>query len=210
MKDFFEKEEYTERDILSLIEGKVEELISLEFKSGDSLGFEPGKKKELSKDVSSFANSAGGLIIYGINENNHVAESISFIDGNTITKEWVEQVIHSNIQRKIDGILIIPVRFENDVSKTVYVIKIPVSNQAPHMASDNRYYKRYNFQSVPMEEYEVRNLYNRLQKTDLSIVGINLERQSYTGGGGDIYNDADFEIRFLVKMKAIQLRIGTN
>ena len=105
MKDFFEKEEYTERDILSLIEGRVEESINLDFKSSDSIGSEPSKKKELSKDISSFANSAGGVIIYGIQENNHVAESLSFIDGNIFTKEWIEQVIHSNIQRKIDGIL---------------------------------------------------------------------------------------------------------
>jgi|SRR5581483_11549095 predicted HTH transcriptional regulator len=114
MKDFFSKEEYTEQDINDLISNKAEESINLEFKSSDSLGFEPSKKKELSKDVSSFANSEGGIIAYGIKEENHVAESISFIDGTIFTKEWIEQVIHSNIHRKIDGVLIIPVRFGND------------------------------------------------------------------------------------------------
>src|SRR3990170_4188073 len=104
MKDFFAKEEYTEQDINDLISNKVEESINLEFKSNDSIGSEPSKKKELSKDVSSFANSAGGIIIYGINENNNVAESPSFINGNVFTKEWIEQVIHSNIHRKIDEI----------------------------------------------------------------------------------------------------------
>ncbi len=59
MKDFFSKEEYTEQDINDLISNKVEESLNLEFKSSDSLGSEPSKKKELSKDVSSFANSAG-------------------------------------------------------------------------------------------------------------------------------------------------------
>ena len=89
MKDFFVKEEYTEKDIISLIKNKAEESINLDFKSSDSLGSEPSKKKELSKDVSSFANSDGGIIIYGIEENNHVAESLSFVDGNTYTKEWI-------------------------------------------------------------------------------------------------------------------------
>lgn len=125
MKDFFSKEEYTEQDINNLISNKAEETINLDFKSSDSLGTQEQKKKELAKDVSSFANSEGGIIVYGIRENNHVAESLSFIDGSNFTKEWIEQVIHSNIHRKIDGVLIIPVRFENDVSKTVYVIKIP-------------------------------------------------------------------------------------
>ena len=198
MKDFFVKEEYTEKDIISLIKNKAEESINLDFKSSDSLGSEPSKKKELSKDVSSFANSDGGIIIYGIEENNHVAESLSFVDGNTYTKEWIEQVIHSNIHRKIDGILIIPVRFEEDVSKTVYVIKIPESSHAPHMASDNRYYKRYNFESVPMEEYEVRNLYNRLQKTDLSIVDLTSQNTGTEGIQGN-YRHVDYGISVLVK-----------
>lgn len=199
MKDFFDKEEYTEKDIYSLIENKAEESLNLEFKSSGSLGFEDNKKKELSKDVSSFANSDGGIIIYGIEEKNQVANSLSFVDGNTITKEWIEQVIHSNIHRKIDGISIIPIRFDNDVNKTVYLIKIPESSQAPHMASDNRYYKRYNFESVPMEEYEVRNLYNRLQKTDLSIVNLISQNRGYVGGEQSKYENAKFEINTLVK-----------
>jgi len=198
MKDFFAKEEYTEQDINDLISNKVEESINLEFKSSGSLGFEDNKKKELSKDVSSFANSYGGIIIYGIEEKNQVANSLSFIDGNTITKEWIEQVINSNIHRKIDGILIIPVRFGNDVSKTVYVIKIPESNQRPHMANDYRYYRRSNFQSVPMEEDEFRNLYNRLQKTHLSIIDL------ISQGRGNVkvkdkYEYVNFEINILVK-----------
>jgi len=63
MKDFFEKEQYTERDILSMIEGKVEESINLDFKSSDSIGLEPSKEKELPKDISSFANSAAGWLV---------------------------------------------------------------------------------------------------------------------------------------------------
>ncbi len=68
MKDFFSKEEYTEQDINNLISNKAEEAINLEFKSSDSLGTQEQKKKELAKDVSSFANSEGGIIVYGIRE----------------------------------------------------------------------------------------------------------------------------------------------
>jgi len=49
------------------------------------------------------------------------------------------------------------------------VVAIPVSVNAPHIAKDKKYYKRYNFESVAMEEYEIRNLYLRRQNSKLEI-----------------------------------------
>jgi len=46
-------------------------------------------------------------------------------------------------------------------NKYVYVVEIPKSPTAPHMAKDQRYYKRYNFQVLPMIEYEVRETMHR-------------------------------------------------
>lgn len=172
MIKLLDKETLTEEEIKRLISLNVEESIHLDFKQADSLGKNDRKKLELAKDVSAFANSAGGFIVYGLNENNHVAESLSFIDGDEITKEWIEQVIQTRIQRKIEGLKITPVRFDNDIKKTIYVISIPESSLAPHMTSDKRFYKRYNFESVQMEEYEIRNLYNRKEKTKLVIDNI--------------------------------------
>lgn len=44
--------------------------------------------------------------------------------------------------------------------KVAYVISIPESSHAPHMAN-HRFYKRFEFQSEPMEEFEVRERYRR-------------------------------------------------
>ncbi|MFI5204010.1 MAG: helix-turn-helix domain-containing protein [Flavobacteriales bacterium] len=154
-----ELEDFTEQTIKEIIDSNLEESINIEFKSGNALSKETIAKKEISKDISAFANSDGGLIFYGINEENHVASSMSFIDGNTFTKEWLENIIISNIQPKINDLKIFPIRFEQDVKKTIYVIKIPNSTFSPHINGDKKYYRRFNFQSVPMEEYEIRNLY---------------------------------------------------
>ncbi|MDN3669776.1 ATP-binding protein [Echinicola jeungdonensis] len=110
MKSFYDKEDYKISDIQSLIDNEVEESIYLDFKASDALGKTDGKKKEISKDVASFANSDGGIIIYGIKEENHKANSFTYIDGNEFTKEWLERVINSSIQRRIDEIKIIPIR----------------------------------------------------------------------------------------------------
>src|SRR5690606_323211 len=60
--------------------------------------------------------------------------------------------------------------------------KIPFSYNAPHISKDNRYYKRYNFSSVPMEEYEVRQSYNRKEATLLQIGDIIVAE----AGGGNL------------------------
>lgn len=115
------------------------------------------------------ANSSGGIIVYGIREGNHVAKSKSFIDGSIITKERIEQILQSRIARPISKLKIIPIRENKDLSKTIYVIVIPESDDIPHMASDGVYYKRNNFNRIRAEEYEIRRDYLRLKKSVLDI-----------------------------------------
>ncbi len=196
MDNFFEKTEYYEDDINDLINNQIEESIDLEFKEASALDNTDPNKNQLSKDVAAFANSAGGIIVYGINETAHKATSISYIDGNRVTKEWLEQVIHSNIKQKIDNLEIIPVRFGNDIGQTVYIVKIPQSNSGPHMSRDNKYYRRYNFQSVPMEEYEVRNLYYMTHRTELEIVDIAMVGHSRTGSPQSGIHNVRFNLQF--------------
>ena len=172
MIDLFEQEEITQSEINSLIENQIEESINLDFKAAKALDSNQKKKIEIAKDVSAFANSAGGYIVYGIEEKDHKAFAISPIDGNEFTKEWLEQIIQTRIQRKIEGLKIIPVRIDGLIEKSIYIVKIPESSFAPHMTSDKRYYKRYNFESVQMEEYEIRNLLLRKEKTQLQIDAI--------------------------------------
>ena len=169
MENFYEKTEYTFEDIESLIQNEAEESIHLEFKDGRALDKSDKKKVEISKDISAFANSDGGIIIYGITEENHKANGFSFVNGNEFTKEWLEQIINSLIQRRIPGILIFPVRRNGNLLETVYLIKIPASIEAPHLNKDKRFYKRYNFESVQMEEYEIRQLYGRKVKSKLIL-----------------------------------------
>ena len=170
--DFIHKTEYTEVDLLELISTQAEESVYLDFKSAGALDKKDDKRAEIAKDVSAFANSDGGIIVYGMNEENHVAHSLSYIDGNVYTKEWIERVINNGIQRRIEGVNIYPIRVDGDVRKSVYVVSIPRSANAPHMCSKRHiYYKRYNFESVPMEEYEVRDLFNRAAIPNLAITG---------------------------------------
>lgn len=161
------KENITIADIQSLIDNGIGESLNLEYKGAGALKKDDTAKGKITKSVSAFANSNGGVLIYGIHEEEQQPKYISYIDGNIFTNEWLEQTI-GNIHRKVK-VEIIPVRLNDDLSKTVYVVRIPESTDAPHMANDGKYYRRMNFQVVIMEEYEVRNLYYRKDAAELSI-----------------------------------------
>jgi hypothetical protein len=169
--------EWTETYLNELIVMGVRESLTLDYKRCDALQRKDGKIREISKDVSAFANSAGGTIVYGIIEDKNVPTG--FDDGldpaGDINKEWLEQVITSNIQQRIDGVRIHVVDLPTfKPSRSALIVFVPQSKRAPHMANDYRYYKRYNFESVPMEDYEVRDVSRRQEGPDLET-SISLE-----------------------------------
>ena len=164
---------WNENDLLQLIANRQEEGFQLDFKRADALQQTDPKKREISKDVSAFANSAGGTIVYGIAESDdepHLASDLSPIDTKAFSKESLDQVINSRIQPRIAGIIINPVELRTkDPGKFAYVVAIPESTTA-HQASDKKYYRRFNFESVPMEDYEVRQTMNRASRPAYKIV----------------------------------------
>ena len=151
---------WQEADLLALIRGQVEESLELEYKASPSLENTDPRKNEISKDVSSFANSAGGTIVYGITETDGVPQAFDGLDRSVTTKEWLESVIHGRIRPKVDvHINPIPLTTQQ-TGKVAYVVSIPQGLTA-HQASDHRYYKRHNFQSIPMQDHEIRDVMNR-------------------------------------------------
>jgi hypothetical protein len=158
-------------DINSLIINKVEENKYLDYKGADSLrkvkqknGNNKDNTKEISKDVSAFANSAGGVIIYGIleyqeKEKSHLPEKIDPINRLEFSKEQLEHKINGNVSPNISGLEIHPIII--DEHNAIYVVEIPQSNTAHQNSADNRYYMRYNFESVPMEDYQIKDIINR-------------------------------------------------
>ncbi|WP_313377043.1 ATP-binding protein [Chishuiella sp.] len=166
------KENWSLELINKYIDNKVEENLHLDYKASGSLQKNDKKTNELSKDISAFANSDGGTIIYGIKENQlnkHLPEEIDPIDRNEISKEWIEQKLQGNITPRIQNLLIIPITV-NEPNEVIYVIEVPKSDTA-HQANDRKYYKRFNFNSEPMYDYEIKDILNRnkFPKIDLEF-----------------------------------------
>lgn len=152
----------------------LEENLHLDYKGAGSILNKPEKKKEISKDVSAFANSDGGTLIYGVAEftesgKKHLPEKIDPINGNEFTKEWLEQVINSSISPRINNITITPIQTKSiDENLVIYVVEIPKGNTA-HQAKDKRYYRRYNFESIMMEDWEIKDIINRPQHPSIEL-----------------------------------------
>jgi len=163
---------WTEAKLQNFITSEIEESLTLEYKSAEALDRNEAKKKEITKDVSAMANSAGGILIYGICEfsqenKRHLPEKITPVDRRKYPREWVEQIIQG-IRPRIDGIVIHSVNLSSGETDAAYVVEIPQSNTA-HQANDHRYYKRFNFQAVPMEDYEIRDVMFREQTPNIVL-----------------------------------------
>lgn len=155
------------------ISNEVEEGLSLEYKAAAAIGKSDSRKKEITKDISSFANSAGGIALYGVKEfdeqaKEHLPESVDPINRVDFPREWLEHVI-GNIRPRIHDLVIHPVQLESGENHVVYVVEIPMSTTA-HQAQDFRYYRRYNFESVPMLDHEIRDVMNRSVLPDADVV----------------------------------------
>ncbi len=163
---------WTEAKIQNFINSEIEESLTLEYKSAEALAKVEYNKHEITKDVSALANAAGGLLIYGIREysepsKRHLPEKITPVNRAEFPREWLEQVINS-IRPRIDGLLIHSVQLSTGEDDVVYIVEVPQSTTA-HQAQNHRYYKRFNFQSVPMEDYEIRDVIFREKMPDVEV-----------------------------------------
>ena len=134
--------ELTYTDIDDLVNVRNErEGYSLDFKVG--FGNPDKAKKELSKDISAFANASGGFLIIGVGKNYFITGVEKQIQNKEID-EWINQILNSNIEPHAfyfdPKIISIP-----ESEKVIVVIHVPESAKKPHIVTEwNNYYLRIN------------------------------------------------------------------
>jgi hypothetical protein len=156
--------EWEESDLDELHRGEIMESLTLEYKDSRSLGNTDHQKTEMFKDVSAFANSAGGILIYGMKESGHLPIGTDDgVDPSKIKREWLENILMSNIQPKIDDLVIKPIPLNSKGLGTVaYALDIAqATSRSPHQGPEHKYYRRYNFKAEAMEDDQVRELMRR-------------------------------------------------
>lgn len=123
------KREITEQDLLDLV--GLPETDWIDFKA---IAYGKDKKIELCKDVISFANAEGGLIILGMTEEQGVAKDLRGLGENfnvDLETRHLSQVIEHNIHPIIPGFRPLKVQL-CDGKEWAIVLQIPRSPAAPH------------------------------------------------------------------------------
>ena len=159
----------TKADLQRLVDEGLEESLTLDYKASPSLSRDGRTPMALQRRVRP-RQSAGGQLIYGIEEDKAAGKPSKVDEGVTdpkITKEWIEQILNSKVEPRMDGVRI--ERIDMQTGKFGYVISVQQSQIGPHQAPDGKYYKRFNFQSAPMYDYEIKDIMRRSTTPNLEI-----------------------------------------
>src|ERR1700752_4608375 len=149
--------ELTYDDITDLVNVQKErEGYHLDFKG--ELGNLDKAKKELSKDITSFANTNGGFLIIGVDKDYNIIGVDKTIQNKT-NDEWINQIIGSNVEPQVFYFdpKVIPIP---DSDKVIVVIHTPESNRKPHIVTEkNNYYIRVNDSSKSVNHSQIRDMF---------------------------------------------------
>lgn len=157
--------------VIDRVKRKQPETIFLDYKETIATGSRD-EKLEMAKDVTSFANESGGVILYGIPEErvNGLPIPVDMkdigVDPIPGLCETVENILVDVVTPKLPELRIREIALPHLTNKVVYLVWHPESWDAPHMIhgyNQKRYYKRGNFRAMMMEEADVERLYIRRQ-----------------------------------------------
>lgn len=162
-------------DLEQYIALKQEEHLHLDFKTVKSASLaSTDDRKNLAAAISGFANSSGGLIVWGIEARKNAegidcAAALAPVEQpalllsrlNSLTGEATDPMPHG-VRHKL---------IEVSPGHGVCVTLVPESDAGPHMAKlgENRYYKRSGDGFYKMEHYDIADMFGRRRKPKLSV-----------------------------------------
>lgn len=182
MKSVFE---WNEDYLLNLTPGEFD---WLEIKDSRKLDFSLPKSNsinevtnELSKQLSAFANSGGGTLVYGLSDTSiNVPRKIDQFGGVSLTlknstKEWLEDIIPGLVDNRLSTFNVYVITNQNNPKslipdeRGIFLIDIPASEQAPHQANDNKYYARIGGKSRPIGHQLISDIFGRAKYPKMKL-----------------------------------------
>ncbi|MCJ2099020.1 helix-turn-helix domain-containing protein [Methylobacterium sp. E-046] len=182
MRELFDRlSKEGEPGIRRLIAERMQEGVQLDFKQkGDPRkgGFDANDKKILAKAVSGFANSAGGLLVWGVNAEKGPdgidcaqapAAPIAQID---LFLSEATTLVGQLIQPRHDGIQLRSVPSASAPGSGYLLIYVQRSERRPHRSEasgQKQYFKRAGDSFFEMEHYDIEDAFKRFAVPDLRL-----------------------------------------
>jgi hypothetical protein len=150
----------TEVDLQGLLMNKVREGKDIDYKQSLP-GNADSEKREFLADVSSFANTNGGHLVYGIKEVGGVPTEIPGLTIPDIdaTIQRFENLIRDGLQPRLNGVQIVPISLTGGAH--VLVCRVPRSWALPHrvvLGGHDKFYGRNMSGKYPLDVPELRAL----------------------------------------------------
>jgi hypothetical protein len=163
--------EWTPDDVQALIDERVAENERLDYKQDLPLAG-ARHRAEVAKDFSGLANAQGGLLIYGVKEDNSdepLPETITPLPAAEGQQTKVEDIVDSAVFPKLEyECRTLPVE-----GGSLLLARIARRSGGPHMVQaykQNRYYVRRGTRTVPMTEAEVRDAYVQADQRSQDVI----------------------------------------
>jgi len=152
-----------------------EENLHLEFKTVSSANLRGNDdKRNLAKCLSGFANSDGGIIVWGVNARKNAqgidcAGAAAEIAPIKLFLSRLNELTGDAVSPVVDGIRHKPIEVGRDAGFAVTLV--PESNSGPYMAKlgEDRYYKRSGDSFYRMEHFDLEDMFGRRQKPQLQF-----------------------------------------
>lgn len=145
----------------ALCEQRIQEGLYLEFKR-EPYGRKDADKRELLKDISSFANSSGGHLIIGISQTDEgLAQKLIPSQLNPDQElQWLESTLRDSIEPRINGLRLKSLEYNGG---HLIIVRIPKSYTPPHRVSAlgiSRFYGRNSAGAYELSVDELRHIFH--------------------------------------------------
>jgi predicted HTH transcriptional regulator len=166
LPELFEK--FSLATIENYVESSQEEHLLLDFKTISKPDLSNSDdKRNLAKALSGFANSSGGMIVWGVDARKSKPDGPDVAIG---SKEIERLGLFLSRLNELSGAFVRPVvdgvrhrTIETAPDRGFAVTMIPESAASPHMAlgGEGRYYKRSGASFYPMEHFDIADMFGR-------------------------------------------------